>query len=175
MSFTIAQIAEANNVSKSYVRKLLKDNDLLADHTTTEGGRGTILVDDEATQIVSDLVAKGVRARGDQQRDLDSLLSEDRRPSPEPEPVPREKTQSELYEEQISYLKAQIELLRSDVRDANDRAAEQQAAFVERIKALPSADEVKDAREEGEARGREAEREKIASMGFFARMRYLRG
>lgn len=172
MPFTMAQIAEANNVSKSYVRKLLKDNDLLDGHSTAEGGRGTIMVDDEATQVVSDLIAKARRARGGQQLDLDSILADSKDENYEP---PREKTQSELYEEQISYLKAQIELLRADVRDANDRAAEQQAAFVERIKALPSADEVKDAREEGESRGREAEREKIASMGFFARMRYLRG
>lgn len=190
MPYTIAQIAEANKVSKTHVRKLLREHGLLDDHTTTMGGRGTVMVDDEATQIVSHYIAMG---RGTAESSTNSTSDTTTVPSTNSTSdtasdgagdFPRDNATDliKLYDERIADLKQQIDMLRADrdaqvaalredVREAHEQIAAQRAEFASTIKALPSGDQLADA----EARGHAAEREKIAAMGMFARWRYLRG
>ena len=201
MPYTIAQIADANKVSKTHVRKLLKERGLLDDHTTTVGGRGTVMVDDEATQIVSHYIAMG---RGMAEPSTDSIAaltttgttSESTATSASASDTASDSADDslgdvlrgnsadliKLYDERIADLKQQIDMLRADrdaqvaalredVREAHEQIAAQRAEFASTIKALPSGDQLADA----EARGHADEREKIAAMGLLARWRYLRG
>ena len=201
MPYTIAQIADANRVSKTHVRKLLKERGLLDDHTTTVGGRGTVMVDDEATQIVSHYIAMG---RGMAEPSTDSIAaptttdttSESTATSASASDTASDSAGDslgdvtrgnsadliKLYDERIADLKQQIDMLRADrdaqvaalredVREAHEQIAAQRAEFASTIKALPSGDQLADA----EARGHADEREKIAAMGLLARWRYLRG
>lgn len=201
MPYTIAQIAEANKVSKTHVRKLLKERGLLDDHTTTVGGRGTVMVDDEATQIVSHYIAMGRGMAEPSTDSIGALTTTDTTSESTATSASASDTASDsagdslgdalsgnsadlikLYDERIADLKQQIDMLRADrdaqvaalredVREAHEQIAAQRAEFASTIKALPSGDQLADA----EARGHADEREKIAAMGMFARWRYLRG
>ena len=73
MPYTIGQIATQLGVSKPYVKKMLVAHGLFDGHTTAEGGRGTIYVDDEATKAVSHYITQEL-AKRTARPDLDAIL-----------------------------------------------------------------------------------------------------
>ena len=205
MPYTIAQIADANKVSKTHVRKLLKERGLLDDHTTTVGGRGTVMVDDEATQIVSHYIAMG---RGMAEPSTDSIAaptttdttSASTATSASAGDTARDTASDsagdslgdvlrgnsadliKLYDERIADLKQQIDMLRADrdaqvaaLREDVREAHEQIAAQRAEFASTIKALPSGDQLADAEARGHADEREKIAAMGLLARWRYLRG
>lgn len=174
MPSTIKQIADMCGCSKPTVTKRLRDMDLWSYHVTPGDSTRPAIVDDEATQMV----AASITAR--------------RRPLAE---APGEESgdAARLYEERIAELRSMLadqraeidrlmgqnEALLSQTVELSGRVAEQ----AEAMKALPAPDAVdrareddeRDGREAGEAEGRESERERIATMGFWKRRKYLRG
>ena len=168
MPSTLKEIADLCGVTKQTVKNNLRSLGLWDFHVTAGDVTTPAVVDDEATRRVV------------------AVLTARRRPQTEP-------PASDDVAEAVRARDALIAELRDRLRDAEaerDRLREQNGALssqivaqAETIRALPSPDAVdraredgeRDGRTEGEADGREAERKRIAEMGFWKRMRYLRG
>lgn len=164
MPWTIKQLAEAAGVTKKAMRDRIGREGLWDWHMTKDA-RGVWQLDDEAAQMllakypvkVKAGTADGAEAEA-VRRDYEAKLADMR-------------SVAMQRQQEIDRLRSRIDELGREI-DERDST----------IKALPAPDAVERAREEGERRGhdsgvsegREAEREKIAMMGFWKRRKYLR-
>lgn len=176
MPATIREIAEACGVSKTTVTNNLRAMGLWDYHVKPGDPSHPALVDDEA--------ASAVAARIGTKKPLNEV-QETTLGEPKFVVSTLENsglgTNEQLYEQRINDLKEQIRDLQSrlDAADKrNENLTERVGSMAEAMRALPSADDVTRAREDGEEAGRAAgeaeERAKVAAMGFWERRKYLR-
>lgn len=191
MPATLRQIADQCGVSRQTVTNYLKKLGLWEDHVTKgEIGQASIVDDYAASAVVAQI---GIRVTSE-------LPANDDTDSGDGSACPQIAGMSEVdatafggawrelcdsLRQHNADLEAQIDKLKDelDAKDAtyqealerkDQRISElsaQLTSSLATIKALPSADAVDDAKRAGE----KGEREKIASMGFFQRRRYLKG
>lgn len=187
MPATLRQIAERCGVSRQTVVNYLKKLDLWESHVTRGVVGQASIVDDYAASAVAAEI--GNRATSELQLGGESS-GEDGSPNTQIAGMNEVdaaafagawkdlceglRSQNADLQAYIDRLKAEINERDEEIGHKDQRISElsaQLTSSLATIKALPSADAVDDAKRAGE----KGEREKIASMGFFQRRRYLKG
>lgn len=174
MPWTIKELADEAGVTKQTIMNRL-DRDGLRSWHVTERPDGSLVIDDDAARLMLAKYPVKVRASHTLTKDSDASATGSEADA--------------LYDalrEQIADLRRERDRLAAsndELTRQNSELSKSLARQADEMKALPAPDAVDRAREDGrrdgvksgEAEGRESEREKIASMGFWKRRRYLRG
>lgn len=149
---TIREIAERCGVSKPTVRNNLMRLGLWEEHVREEGG--TLAVDEAATAAVCDAILQRKTPR-------ESGKAPE---APASEPETELAAVREVYEARIADLQEQIRDLRLQLDGVRGELREAHMAAIDHARALP------EAREAAREAGAKEERDRIRSMGMWARL-----